>query len=163
MHVRQVRSATTLVALLVAFTVSCSGGPAPGPDRLSPQAAAPTVQATAPAESSGPDGAREEPVEEVRDAFATLQATYHDGCTTPGNCAYFLNRVVDELDGLDKGMKADPQGPGHFKEPLAWTAGLRDQLGDDESFENLKKHQADIVGVRDKINKWMQGHPEDYR
>ena len=92
-----------------------------------------------------------------------LRATYNDGCTTPGNCEYFLGRVLDELGSLDETMKADPQGPGHFKEPLALIAALRTGLGDDSSFENLKKHQDLLTGTRNKINTWMQGHPEDYR
>ncbi|MFD1272623.1 hypothetical protein ACFQ51_14605 [Streptomyces kaempferi] len=71
--------------------------------------------------------------------------------------------MLDELNSLDKAMKTDPQGPGHFKEPLAWIVELRAELGDDSSFENLKKHQDLLTGTRDKINTWMQGHPEDYR
>ncbi|MEU0967493.1 hypothetical protein ABZ357_19410 [Streptomyces sp. NPDC005917] len=95
--------------------------------------------------------------------FARLQATYNDGCTTPGNCEYFLGRVLDELSSLNVAMKADPQGPDHFKEPLAWIAELRAELGEDSSFANLKKHQDLLTGTRDKINTWMQSHPEDYR
>ena len=52
-------------------------------------------------------------------------------------CEYFLTRVRDELAQLDEAMKADPQGPGHFREPLAWTSELRDTLGTDTSFENV--------------------------
>ncbi|WP_411058111.1 hypothetical protein [Streptomyces sp. E11-3] len=98
----------------------------------------------------------------MRDAFATLQATLNDSCT-PGNCAYFLGRVYDELDGLDAAMKADPKGPGHFPEPIKWIADLRRTLDGDRSFENLKKHQTLLIGTRDKINTWMQDHPDDYR
>ncbi|TFV32349.1 hypothetical protein E4K10_18720 [Streptomyces sp. T1317-0309] len=71
--------------------------------------------------------------------------------------------MLDELNGLDAAMKADPQGPAHFKEPLARIAELRAELGGDRSFENLKKHQQLLTGTRDRINAWMQGHPEDYR
>ncbi|MFB8024351.1 hypothetical protein ACFQ6U_04375 [Streptomyces sp. NPDC056465] len=100
----------------------------------------------------------------VRDAFAGLQATYQDGCAPgDGNCAYFLGRVEEELDGLDKAMKADKQGPGHFEEPLAWIGTLRTGLGGDRSTPNLEKHRSELLGTRDRINTWMQGHPEDYR
>jgi hypothetical protein len=60
-------------------------------------------------------------------------------------------------------MKAAPQGPGHFREPLEWMADLRDVLGADTSYGNLKAHQDQLVATRDRINRWMQGHPEDYR
>lgn len=100
----------------------------------------------------------------VRDAFAGLQATL-DGTCTPGagDCAYVLGRVNDELDRLDQAMKADPQGPDHFKEPLAWIAGLRTTLGEDVSTPNLEEHRDELVGTRDRVNTWMQDHPEDYR
>ncbi|GLX54006.1 hypothetical protein Shyhy01_69550 [Streptomyces hygroscopicus subsp. hygroscopicus] len=95
--------------------------------------------------------------------FARLQATYNDGCTTPGNCAYFPRRVLAELTSLDASMKADPQGPAHFEEPLAWIAELRSRPGGDSSFENLEKHQTLLTGTRDRINTRMRGHPEDHR
>ncbi|MFG3529272.1 hypothetical protein ACGF8B_21325 [Streptomyces sp. NPDC047917] len=102
--------------------------------------------------------------EAVRDAFAGLQATLNDNCT-PGssNCAYFLGRVHDELVRLDKAMKADGKGPGHFKEPIAGIAALRKTLNGDLSTDNLEKHRSELIGTRDRINTWMQGHPEDYR
>ncbi|MEU5654733.1 hypothetical protein ABZ802_03805 [Streptomyces sp. NPDC047737] len=100
----------------------------------------------------------------VRDAFAGLQATYQDGCTPGGaNCAYFLGRVNDELNRLDTSMKADKKGPGHFKEPIAWVGALRTTLDGDVSTPNLEKHRSELIGTRDRINTWMQGHPEDYR
>ncbi|MET9364566.1 hypothetical protein ABZX93_27110 [Streptomyces sp. NPDC006632] len=98
----------------------------------------------------------------VRDAFAGLQATLGESCT-PGNCAYFLGRVYDELHTMDSAMKADPKGPGHFPEPIALIKKLDAQLGGDRSVGNLKSHQTLLIGTRDKINTWMQGHPEDYR
>lgn len=100
----------------------------------------------------------------VRDAFSGLQATYQDGCS-PGdaNCAYFLGRVDEELVGLDKAMKADKKGPGHFEEPIAWIATLRTTLDGDTSTPNLEKHRGELIGTRDRINTWMQDHPEDYR
>ncbi|WP_412079084.1 hypothetical protein ACLF6K_37765 [Streptomyces xanthophaeus] len=64
---------------------------------------------------------------------------------------------------LDRAMKADAKGPGHFPEPIDLIAELDKQLGGDRSFENLKKHQTALIGTRDKINTWMQGHPDDYR
>ncbi|MFG2922464.1 hypothetical protein ACGFYA_13205 [Streptomyces sp. NPDC048305] len=100
----------------------------------------------------------------VRDAFAGLQATYQDGCKPGGaNCAYFLGRVADELDRLDRAMKTDGKGPGHFPEPIAWIGTLRTALKGDLGVDNLEKHRTLLLGTRDKINTWMQGHPEDYR
>ncbi|MFG2624819.1 hypothetical protein [Streptomyces sp. NPDC048473] len=114
-------------------------------------------------DAAAAEAARNRP-EAVRDAFAGLQATLYDNCT-PGsaNCAYFLGRVNDELARLDKAMKADAQGPGHFKEPLARISTLRKTLDGDTSTENLEKHRSELIGTRDRINTWMQGHPEDYR
>lgn len=60
-------------------------------------------------------------------------------------------------------MRADPQGPGHFKEPLAWLKALRADLYGDTSASNLAKHRTELMGTRDRINTWTQGHPEDYR
>ncbi|GGP60841.1 hypothetical protein GCM10010231_34530 [Streptomyces sindenensis] len=100
----------------------------------------------------------------VRDAFATLQATLGDTCTPgAGDCAYFLGRVTRELTELDESMRADAKGPGHFKEPLADMKTLFDKLGDDRSEAHLEKYFSEIVGTRDGINTWMQGHPDDYR
>ncbi|MEU9200583.1 hypothetical protein [Streptomyces sp. NPDC048332] len=102
--------------------------------------------------------------QEVRDAFAGLQATYQDGCAPgDGNCAYFLGRVNDELNGLDKSMKADGGGPNHFKEPMGWIGALRTTLAGDTTTDNLEKHRRQLLGTRERVNTWMQGHPEDYR
>ncbi|MEV5783650.1 MULTISPECIES: hypothetical protein [Streptomyces] len=164
LRARHALSVSTLVVVLSSLLLSCSGGPGTtsSTDEESPVRKA--VSAPATEEPAAPSTAEPAPeAEKVRDAFAGLQATYNDGCTTPGNCEYFLGRVLDELNSLDKAMKTDPQGPGHFKEPLAWIVELRAELGDDSSFENLKKHQDLLTGTRDKINTWMQGHPEDYR
>ncbi|MFF3446666.1 hypothetical protein ACFYXJ_05925 [Streptomyces sp. NPDC002667] len=166
MRARHALGVSTLLVTLASGLLSCSGGP--GTTSSDPESPARNIRAAASApateEPSTPSTAAPAPgVEKVRDAFAGLQATYNYGCTTPGNCAYFLGRVLDELSRLDGAMKADPQGPGHFKEPLVWIADLRAELGGDRSFENLKKHQKLLTGTRDKINTWMQGHPEDYR
>ncbi|WP_326736396.1 hypothetical protein [Streptomyces sp. NBC_01022] len=100
----------------------------------------------------------------VRDTFVGLQATYHDGCTPgDGNCAYFLGRVNDQLTGLDKSMRADTERPDHFKEPLARISALRTTPAGDNSTANLEKHRKQVLGTRDRINTWMQGHPEDHR
>ncbi|MFE6914223.1 hypothetical protein [Streptomyces rubiginosohelvolus] len=100
----------------------------------------------------------------VRDAFATLQATLNETCTPgAGDCAYFLGRVTRELTELDESMRADTKGPGHFKKPLADMKALFDELGDDRSEPHLEKHFSEIVGTRDRINTWMQDHPDDYR
>ncbi|MEV7426004.1 hypothetical protein [Streptomyces sp. NPDC091212] len=99
----------------------------------------------------------------VRDAFAGLQATLGETCTVgAGDCAYFLGRVHDELIRLDTAMKADPKGPGHFPEPLAWIADLRTTLDGDTSTKNLEAHRTELIRVRDRINVWMQDHPDDY-
>ncbi|MFF4320636.1 hypothetical protein [Streptomyces sp. NPDC001568] len=136
-------------------SASASAG---GASTASPTAARPSAPA-----AGSPSGAPgEEPVSLVRDAFAGLQATLNDSCT-PGNCAYFLGRVHDELHRMDRAMKADPKGPGHFPEPINLIAKLDKQLGGDRTFENLKKNQTTLIATRDKVNTWMQGHPDDYR
>ncbi|MFE3556123.1 hypothetical protein ACFXKW_14790 [Streptomyces sp. NPDC059193] len=177
------RNAAVLAVALAAFTVSCGADdaapPAGAPASSAPAAPTPTVapasgsasasapvpapSASVPAPSSSvPQPTGSVPPEKVRDAFAGLQATLNDSCT-PSQCAYFLGRVYDELHRLDRAMKADPKGPGHFPEPIALIAKLDKELGGDRSFENLKKHQTSLIGTRDKINTWMQGHPDDYR
>lgn len=166
-----VRGAAMVAVALAGFAVSCGADPAAGPAGAasSPSAASsppasgsassPAVVPTSTGAPSAPDNP---PAEKVRDAFAGLQATLDDACT-PGNCAYFLGRVYDELHRMDRAMKADPKGPGHFPEPIALIAKLDRELGGDRSFENLKKHQTSLIATRDKINTWMQGHPDDYR
>ncbi|MFB7290233.1 hypothetical protein [Actinacidiphila glaucinigra] len=161
---RRLPGAPLLAVPLAALLLSCAAPSDDGSDRT---AGSPRTPVSAPADSApSSDGQPEVTAEKVRDAFATLQATYHSGCTpstSAGECEYFLTRVRDELAQLDEAMKADPQGPGHFREPLAWMAELRGTLGTDTSFENLKKHQDQLVATRDRINRWMQDHPEDYR
>ncbi|MBV2356685.1 hypothetical protein KUM39_20285 [Streptomyces sp. J2-1] len=46
---------------------------------------------------------------------------------------------------------------------MARIAALRGQLGDDWSFESLKKRQKQLIGARDGINARMRGHPGDYQ
>ncbi|MFI0979693.1 hypothetical protein ACH4SP_22170 [Streptomyces sp. NPDC021093] len=175
------RRAAVVTVALAALTVSCGTTPKPDtsdkPAGAAPAAPAskpsvPTGDTPAPIETADTDRPSEpsEPSEPsgrsallVRDAFAGLQATLGESCGTPGNCAYFLGRVYDELHGLDGAMKADPKGPGHFTEPIAWIKKLDTKLAGDRSFENLKKNQKLLIGTRDKINTWMQGHPDDYR
>ncbi|KOG51620.1 hypothetical protein ADK75_16650 [Streptomyces virginiae] len=160
-----VRGAAVLAVVLAGFAVSCDAEPAAppavsapayggalGPSDPSPSAPSPTGAPTLP-------GSRPEL---VRDAFAGLQATLDDSCT-PGNCAYTLGRLDAELHDMDRAMKADPKGPGHFPEPIALIAKLDKELGGDRSTANLEKHKALLIGTRDKINTWMQGHPDDYR
>ncbi|MET8748497.1 hypothetical protein ABZW32_00225 [Streptomyces sp. NPDC004667] len=137
---------------------------ASGPSGAASAAPSPRVPGGTPPMASPADGgvpATPGP-EKVRDAFAGLQATLGESCT-PGNCAYFLGRVHDELHRMDRAMKADPKGPGHFPEPIAAVAKLDLELGGDRTFENLKKHQSTLIGTRDEINTWMQDHPDDYR
>ncbi|MFG2755879.1 hypothetical protein [Streptomyces wuyuanensis] len=165
---RPLRTAA-LIALPAALLVACSsagnGSPKAGG---SPAAARAGVEAGQPAAAaddgaSTPAAGDTPPPEKVRDAFAGLQATLQDGCTTEEQCAYFLGRVYDELDRLDRAMKADPKGPGHFPEPIEWMAELRKTIGPDHSYTSLKAHQDELVGTRDRINTWMQDHPDDYR
>lgn len=181
-----VRIVGPVAGVLAAWSlVSCSGAGAdalPGkPSVVSAPAAPSGSSVPSPTAAPGEDGGPADPAvspgeaapeeedappgiaaEAVRDAFAGVQATLGDSCT-PGNCAYFLDRVAGELGRLERAMRADRQGPGHFKEPLAWTAELWQELGADRSFGNLRKHQQVLIGTRDRINSWMQGHPEDYR
>lgn len=60
-------------------------------------------------------------------------------------------------------MKASEKGPSHFAEPIRLIEELDTEVGSDESFGNLKKHQTALMTTRSKINTWMQGHPADYR
>jgi hypothetical protein len=157
---------TALLAAPLAATllISCSsaeeraGNAAPATSSSSPLATA-TPDAGEPADDGGTPTP---PSERVRDAFAGLQATLFYTCT-PSDCAFNLGRIHDELDRLDRAMKADPKGPGHFPEPIAWIKALRTTLNGDRSTENLKKHQTELFGTRDRINTWMQDHPDDYR
>ncbi|KOY56774.1 hypothetical protein [Streptomyces sp. XY332] len=174
MSISKIRGAAVVAVALAALSVSCGTSPkgsaSPGGSTGAPagttgasSSAAPTDSTpTAPPASRTPSAQRSEPVSLVRDAFAGLQATLNDSCT-PGNCAYFLGRVYDELHRMDAAMKADAKGPGHFPEPIALIKKLDAELAGDRSFENLKKHQTLLIDTRDKINVWMQGHPDDYR
>ncbi|WP_309053910.1 hypothetical protein [Streptomyces sp.] len=167
-----VRKAAATAVVLAAFAVSCGGAD----DRSAPPPGGATTTATAgaegnPAEATAPDAGDSEatpeaPVtpapERVRDAFAGLQATLDNSCATDG-CAYFLGRVHDELLRLERAMKADPKGPGHFPEPLALIGALERELGDAPSAADLEKHQKSLLSTRDRVNTWMQGHPDDYR
>ncbi|MDN3265750.1 hypothetical protein QWJ26_39315 [Streptomyces sp. CSDS2] len=170
MRIRSARRAAIVATVFAACLLSCSADTDDTPQGAGTRAAPRSPSAPAPADT----GARETPAapaaaaspgpELVRDAFAGLQATLDDTCTPgAGDCAYFLGRVHEELMGLDAAMKADPKGPGHFPEPLAWIKDLRTALGDDTSTENLEAHRTELIGVRDRINGWMQGHPDDYR
>ncbi|MCX5128364.1 hypothetical protein OG898_30560 [Streptomyces sp. NBC_00193] len=166
MFLSTVRGAAVLVGI-AAFTVSCGANPesAPATDVSASSAASPSSQgaaSTAPTASRSGSTSSALPAERVRDAFAGLQATLKDSCT-PGNCAYFLGRVYDELHRMDRAMKADPKGPGHFPEPISLIANLDTALDGDHAFDNLKRHQTLLIGTRDKINVWMQAHPDDYR
>lgn len=182
-HARRHAAALAVAAALVTALAGCSEATTPqGPGADVPQVA-PSVYESAEgaaepvgddpgdvetdddAETGGDAAAYTTPgPEKVRDAFAGLQATLQETCTPgAGDCAYFLGRVNEELTGMEASMKVDSQGPGHFKEPLEWTAKLRTTLAGDTSTANLEKHFKDLVGTRDRINSWMQGHPEDYR
>ncbi|GHH40475.1 hypothetical protein [Streptomyces candidus] len=183
MLIATVRRAAVLGAALAALTVSC--GPTSSPEGSATAAPSADAATAAPSDAGSPsevpsaggdraagegavpDTGAEAAVtpgpERVRDAFAGLQATLNDSCETPGGCGYFLGRVNEELMGLKASMKADPKGPGHFSEPLAWIKALDAKLGTDRGTANLTKHKTSLLGTRDKINTWMQGHPDDYR
>ena len=166
-----------LSLLIVPVLAACSSGTTTASARPAPSAtvtATPGVIATTGPASSTPspsapivypttDAAPGAAVPQVRDSFAVLQATYNDSCDTPGNCSYFLTRLLQNLDDLSNSMKADSGGPKHFAQPLAWISQMQTALGGDFSFANLDKHQKLLVSTRDRINTWMQSHPEDYR
>jgi hypothetical protein len=174
-------AALPLPLFLGAFLVGCSSaGTTEGPGGNVPyvapsanaaaasKAAAAHAEADAEASAAAEDAVvTEAPATRpalVRDAFATLQATLNETCTPgAGDCGYVLGRINDQLVGLEASMKAYPNGPGHFKEPVAWVAALRTSLNGDTSTVNLEKHHSELFGTRDRINTWMQGHPEDYR
>ncbi|MGX4688743.1 hypothetical protein [Streptomyces sp. JNUCC 63] len=130
-----------------------------GPTSPAPAAASPSETAGYPTTEAAPGAA----VPQVRDAFAVLQATYNDGCTTPGNCEYFLTRVLTNLGDLYNSMKASPKGTGHFATPLARIRAMQDTFEGDFSFPNLKRHQKLLLDTREEVNTWMQSHPDDYR
>jgi hypothetical protein len=176
----QVIPGAAAVLLAAALVTGCSGGHSTasgsGPSGSS-ATATPTPKSTA-AEQAGSSStssttasngypttpaAPGAAVPQVRDAFAVLQATYNDSCGTPGNCQYFLNRLLTNLDDLGNSMKASPKGTAHFGQPLAWIGQMQTTLGDDFTFDNLHKNQSLLVATRDKINTWMQSHPDDYR
>lgn len=149
-------------------SAASAGGPSPAAPTHSASRAPASHDSPTTSPSKRPDyptsrSAPGAPVAQVRDAFAVLQATYNDGCTTPGNCEYFLTRVLTNLDDLYDSMKASPKGSGHFTQPLTWIQAMRHGLNGDYSFPNLKRHQKTLLGTRDKINNWMQSHPDDYR
>ncbi|MEU7019237.1 hypothetical protein ABZ990_01075 [Streptomyces sp. NPDC046203] len=129
------RIAAAAVAALTCLTVSCSA-------------------------ASGPDTAQEFTGTRVRDAFAGLQTTLVAPCA---DCGDNLDRVHLELGNLDRAMREDPQGSSHFAEPLEMIGKLNETLGRDTSTENLRTHQKELFDTRDRINTWMQAHPEDYR
>ncbi|MFE3829431.1 hypothetical protein [Streptomyces sp. NPDC059092] len=169
MQFRRVRRRTILGAILAASLLSCSSGTddsiggAEARDTSRSSSAAAPVEAAREKTAVGPDAAAAPGPELVRDAFAGLQATLNDSCAPgSGECANFLGRVHEEVMGLDASMKADPKGPAHFPEPLTWIAGLRTTLDGDTSTENLETHRTELISVRDRINVWMQDHPDDY-
>ncbi|MGW7054459.1 hypothetical protein [Streptomyces sp. NPDC054887] len=167
MSTSSLRGTAVVAVALAALSVSCSSTPkserpAGRPAVAAVETSTPTQTPASPASPVSSASPVAPPPEKVRDAFAGLQATLNESCT-PENCAYFLGRVYDELHRLDRAMKADPKGPGHFPEPIELIKKLDTELSDDRSFENLKKHQTSLIGTRDKINTWMQGHPDDYR
>ncbi|MEV7898275.1 hypothetical protein AB0O63_29230, partial [Streptomyces cyaneofuscatus] len=102
---------------------------------------------------------------DVRREAVAVQGSPPGRLSTPGagDCAYFLGRVTQELTELDEAMRADPKGPGHFKQPLADMKVLFGKVGKDRSTPHLEKFFTEIVSTRDGINTWMQDHPDDYR
>ncbi|MEU6477191.1 hypothetical protein ABZ858_09920 [Streptomyces sp. NPDC047017] len=172
---RAVRRTAPILLAAIALTACSSGhddASAPpaatgtASSSASSPAAAPSSPVPSPSATSGyptTDAAPGADVPAVRDSFAVLQATYNDGCTTPGNCEYFLNRVVDNLDDLYVSMKAGPKTPSHFATPVSEIHSMQESFGGDFSFPNLKRHQKLLLSTRDRVNTWMQSHPEDYR
>ncbi|MFF2852591.1 hypothetical protein ACFVT5_40820 [Streptomyces sp. NPDC058001] len=171
MQIRRVRRTAIFTAVTAACLLSCSAGTDDTSGGVGTRDTSRSSSAPAPADATVQENAAVSPTpaaspgpELVRDAFAGLQATLNDACTPgSGDCAYFLGRVHEEVMGLDAAMKADPKGPGHFPEPIAWIDGLRTTLDGDTSTENLETHRTQLIGVRDRINVWMRDHPDDYR
>ncbi|MFD5113013.1 hypothetical protein ACFWNG_11955 [Streptomyces sp. NPDC058391] len=171
MQIRRVQGMAIVTAVLATCLLSCSGGADDSSGGAEARDSSRSSSVPAPADAAVRETAAADPKpagspgpELVRDAFAGLQATLNDTCTPgSGDCAYFLGRVHEEVMGLDAAMKADPKGPGHFPEPVAWIAGLRTTLDGDTSTENLETHRTELIGVRDRINVWMQDHPDDYQ
>ncbi|WP_330452385.1 MULTISPECIES: hypothetical protein [unclassified Streptomyces] len=167
----RIRASLAVTAVLLATATACSGATtSQGPDADVPyvapsvNAAAADAQADAArAQEEAEEAPRTDPPnpgpEAVRDAFAGLQATYYDSCEPGHDCAYFLGRINSELTGLAASMKADD--PAHFSEPLKWLADLDKAVADDGT--GLEGDRDKLIGTRDRINQWMQGHPEDYR
>ncbi|MFD6024300.1 hypothetical protein [Streptomyces griseoluteus] len=147
--------------LTAAMLTGCSSPKDSVKSAVPVRTSAPTSPAPA-APSAAPASPAVAPAE-VRDSFAVLQATYNDGCTTEGNCEYFLNRVLSNLTDLHDSTKASPRGPAHFAAPLTWTDKLRQTVGAHPSFPDLVLHRKLLLDTRDKVNTWMQSHPEDYR
>ncbi|MFJ3819207.1 hypothetical protein [Streptomyces sp. NPDC090056] len=152
------RGTALAAAVLAALAASCGTNSKPEPDLSASGAGAPDSAGAIPYPD---DACAPSTGEKVRDAFATLQATLNDSCAK--DCGYFLGRVNKELQELDRAMKNDPKGPGHFPEPIQKMTELNKTLGGDTSFENLNKHKKQLVATRDFINTWMQDHPDDYR
>ncbi|MFE9781695.1 hypothetical protein ACFYPA_26465 [Streptomyces sp. NPDC005775] len=179
-RVRTSTAALAVTAALVAALAGCTGastshGPGDDVPEVAPSvnASAAAVAAEKAEESDAADaaadaqaerGAKINGPEEVRDAFAGLQATLDETCTPgAGDCDYFLGRVNEELTGLEKSMRARSDGPDHFKEPLGWLSALHAKPAGDSSTAGEKKYFDDLIGTRDRVSTWMQGHPEDYR
>ncbi|MEU8542029.1 hypothetical protein AB0C52_18910 [Streptomyces sp. NPDC048717] len=152
-------AAATAVAALACLTVSCSAASGPDTARSAPAAEKTAGKETAAAETAA-DATQEFTGPRVRDAFAGLQTTLVAPCA---DCGDNLDRVHLELGNLDRAMRKDPQGSSHFAEPLELIGKLNETLGQDTSTENLRTHQKELFDTRDRINTWMQGHPEDYR
>src|SRR5512147_2696175 len=118
----QVVPGVAIVLLAAALLTGCSGGHSTASDSGSSGSSAtatpiPESTMAEPVGSSSPPGATATnaypttpaapgaAVPQVRDAFAVLQATYNDSCGNPGNCQYFLNRLLTNLDDLENSMK----------------------------------------------------------
>ncbi|MER5640295.1 hypothetical protein ABT095_25535 [Kitasatospora sp. NPDC002227] len=160
-----VRGAAVVAVALSALCVSCGTSPSADKAAAGVAATSSTGAPGVPRESLSVPVAGSTSVtasaEKVRDAFAGLQATLSGSCTD--GCTYFLGRVHHELQRLGLAMGAGPKGPDHFRKPIGLIDRLDAALGGDRSFYSLNKHQALLIGARDEINTWLQGHPEDYR
>jgi hypothetical protein len=63
---------------------------------------------------------------------------------------------------MDRALKADPKGSGHFPEPIDLIKKLDAELGGDRSFDDLKNHQTSLIATRDKINTWLGSGESSY-
>jgi hypothetical protein len=94
---------------------------------------------------------------------ATAQAPTATAEADPGAGAASGQAAAVAPSPGPEAMRADPKGPEHFAGALVSLDELDRLLGDDASADHLRAHQEELFGTRDRVNLWMQDHPDDYR